>query len=72
MRRNAQMAICGVMVVLVGSGVGAGQVRRTPSQPEKTGTSMQVSMMAGGQRYDARAGGVDLWCRLGALDGPAV
>jgi hypothetical protein len=51
------MAICGVMVVLVGSGVGAGQVRRTPSQPEKTGTSMQVSMMAGGQRYESSAPG---------------
>jgi hypothetical protein len=57
MRRNAQMAMCGVMVVIVGGGAMAEQIRRAPNAPEKSGTSMQVSLMAGGQRYESSAPG---------------
>lgn len=59
MRQNTYNVICGVMmvVVVVGSSAMAAQVRRVPSEPEKSGTSMQVSMTAGGQRYESSAPG---------------
>jgi hypothetical protein len=45
------------MVVIVGSGAMADQIRRRPTESEKSGTSMQVSMTAGGQRYESSAPG---------------
>jgi hypothetical protein len=57
MRRNVQIAMCGVMAVIVGSAAMADQIRRQPNDPEKSGTSMQVSLTAGGQRYESSAPG---------------
>jgi hypothetical protein len=57
MRRNIQIAVCSAMVVIVGSGAMAEQIRRRPADPEKSGTSMQVSLTAGGQRYESSAAG---------------
>ncbi len=58
MRQNARVMTCGVMVAIVGSGVMAAQISRRPAyDPEKTGTSMQVSLTAGGQRYESSAAG---------------
>jgi hypothetical protein len=45
------------MVVIVGSGAMADQIRRRPAEAEKAATSMQVSLMAGGQRYESSAAG---------------
>jgi hypothetical protein len=57
MRQNARTVMCGVVLAVAGSGVMAAQVRRTPSTPEKSGTAMQVSFTAGGQRYESSAAG---------------
>ena len=57
MRRNPRIAMCGVLMVTVGGGALAAQIRRVPNGPEKSGTSMQVSLTAGGQRYESAAPG---------------
>jgi hypothetical protein len=49
--------MCGAMVAIVGSSVVAAQIRRVPNEPEKNGTSMQVSLTAGGQRYESSTPG---------------
>ena len=58
MRHNVRTAVCGVMVAVLGSGVlTAAQIRRRPEPAEKSGTAMQVSLTAGGQRYESSAPG---------------
>ena len=57
MRQNARLMMCGVMVVVVASGVTAAQISRRPADPEKAGAAMQISLRAGGQRYESSAAG---------------
>jgi hypothetical protein len=57
MRQNGWTLMCGVMVAVIGSGALTAQNRRVPTEPEKSGTAMQVSLTAGGQRYESSAPG---------------
>ena len=52
-----RLLMVGMIVAVIGSGALAAQDRRAPNDPEKNGTSMKVSLMAGGQRYESSAPG---------------
>jgi hypothetical protein len=71
MRQNAWTLMCGVLVAVIGSGTLAAQDRRAPTEPEKTGTSMKVSLMAGGQRYESSAPGECTHAPTASIDGVA-
>lgn len=68
MRQSIKWITCGAIVAVLGSaavtaqnrrtpGDVESQIRRMPSDPEKRGAAMQVSLTAGGQRYESSAPG---------------
>jgi hypothetical protein len=58
MRQNTWAMICGVAAAIAGSGMmTAAQIRRQPPDAELRGAAMQVSLNAGGQRYESSAAG---------------
>ena len=58
MRQNTYAVMCGVVAAVVGGAAVAGaQIRRQPTASAETRTPMQVSMTAGGQRYESSAPG---------------
>ena len=71
MRQNAWTLVCGVMVAVAGSGALVAQGRRPAGDPEKSGTAMQVSLNAGGQRYESSAPGECTHAPTASIDGVA-
>jgi hypothetical protein len=58
MRENRWTIVYGVAAtMIVGSSVTAAQVNRRPLPPERQGAAIQVSLNAGGQRYESSAPG---------------